>query len=70
MVISSALFSPCRKYRYRLYRKWGPRPLANFVLLNPSVADEFQNDPTVERLQARALNWGYGGLVVTNIFAW
>src|SRR5690606_28062074 len=27
------------------------------------------NDPTVERCQRRAERWGYGGLIVTNIFA-
>jgi hypothetical protein len=40
------------------------------VLLNPSTADETTNDPTVSRCQVRALNAGFGGLLVVNIFAW
>ena len=45
-------------------------PLINFVMLNPSTADEVANDPTVERCERRARMWNYGGLIVTNIFAW
>jgi len=40
-----------------------------FIMLNPSTADEATNDPTVERCQRRAVNMGYGGLRVANIFA-
>lgn len=66
-----ALFSPCRRYRYLLWRVWDERlPTAAFVLLNPSTADEHHNDPTIERCQRRALRMGYGGLRVTNCFAW
>jgi hypothetical protein len=39
-------------------------------MLNPSTADERRNDATIERCQRRATRWGYGGLVVTNLFAW
>lgn len=38
-------------------------------MLNPSTADEAANDPTVERCQRRALQMGFGGLRVVNIFA-
>lgn len=66
-----ATFSPDRRYRWSLYRIWQPRaPLVCYVLLNPSTADETRNDPTVARCQVRALNAGYGGLLVVNIFAW
>lgn len=66
-----AVFSPCRKYRYALWRVWNPeKPLCMFLMLNPSTADEFKNDPTVERCQRRAIQMGYGGLHVGNIFAW
>jgi hypothetical protein len=67
----SAVFSDDRKYRYVLKRIWNPLGgLLNFVMLNPSTADEVVNDPTVERCERRARTTGYGGLVVTNIFAW
>lgn len=38
-------------------------------MLNPSTADDFTNDATVERCQRRALSMGYGGVEVVNIFA-
>jgi hypothetical protein len=65
-----AVFSDCRRYRYRLsmMRQAGPRVL--WVLLNPSVADEFIDDPTVRRCQRWAAAWGYAGAEIVNIFAW
>lgn len=41
-----------------------------FIGLNPSTADEINNDPTVTRCIKYAHRWGYGGLVMTNIFAY
>jgi hypothetical protein len=66
---TGATFSPCRTWRYRLWRTWGRRPSLAFVMLNPSVADEVENDPTVERCQRRAVAGGYGGVTVVNLFA-
>ncbi|TXT28132.1 MAG: hypothetical protein FD131_3265 [Rhodocyclaceae bacterium] len=67
---SGAVFTPCKRYRYRLWRTWDDsKPSLVMVMLNPSIANEEQNDPTVERCQRRAMSLGYGGLVVTNIFA-
>jgi hypothetical protein len=68
-IYSGADFSPDRKFRYTLWRIWGKQPVVNFLCLNPSTADEVKNDPTVERCERRARMWGYGGLLVTNIFA-
>ena len=59
------------RYRYRLWRVWdedAPRVL--FIMLNPSTADELDNDPTVERCERRALSWGFGSVEVVNIFAY
>lgn len=68
---STAVYSACEKYRYSLTRVWTPAaPKVMFVMLNPSTADEIQNDPTVERCERRARHLGYGGFRVTNIFAW
>jgi hypothetical protein len=39
-------------------------------MLNPSTADEFKNDPTVERCERRARALGFGAFRVTNIFAY
>ena len=66
----TALFSPCRRYRYTLWRRWGGRRgYAMFVGLNPSTADEERDDPTVRRCIGYARAWGYSGLCMTNIFA-
>ena len=67
---STAVYSPCERYRYLLTRVWNPDgPKALFVMLNPSTATEFQNDPTVERCERRARALGFGAFRVTNIFA-
>ena len=68
--LSEAEYSDCELYRYRLTRIWndgGNRAL--FILLNPSTATEFQNDPTVERCERRAKAMGFGSFGVCNIFA-
>jgi hypothetical protein len=70
MIRRGAYFSPCRRWRYALWRFWAPLPSLHFMMLNPSTADETDNDPTVERCERRAREWGYGGLIVTNIYAW
>ena len=68
---TGAKFSPCRRFRYLLWRRWNEdRPWCNFIGLNPSTADEAQDDPTVRRCINYAKDWGYGGLYMTNIFAY
>jgi hypothetical protein len=67
---SGATFSRCRRWRYLLWRRWdATRPVANFLMLNPSTADEHRLDPTCSRARGYAERWGYGALVVTNVFA-
>jgi len=39
-------------------------------MLNPSTADERVLDPTCARARDYAERWGYGALLVTNVFAW
>lgn len=66
----TCIFSPDRRYRYTLQRDWlTGKGLVNFLMLNPSTADETKNDPTIERCERRARRMGFAGLVVTNIFA-
>lgn len=68
---SVAVYSDCEAYRYDLTRIWdagGQKAL--FVMLNPSTATEYQNDPTVERCERRARALGFGAFRVTNIFAY
>ena len=39
-------------------------------MLNPSTADEVKLDPTCARARDYAARWGFGALIVTNVFAW
>lgn len=66
----SAEFSPDRVYRYVLYRNWDDtKPKVLFIGLNPSTADESVDDPTIRRCKRFAADWGYGGLIMANLFA-
>ena len=71
MTESGATFSDCRRWRYLLWRRWdASKPVANFLMLNPSTADEVKLDPTCSRARDYAERWGFGGIYITNIFAW
>lgn len=63
----SALFSPCKRYRYRLSRTWGDMPPLGFVMLNPSTADADVLDPTVRRCVGFAKRQNAGGVMVCNL---
>ena len=68
---AGAQFSSCRRWRYLLWRRWDEsKPAANFLMLNPSTADELRLDPSCTRARNYAERWGYGAVVITNIFGW
>lgn len=74
--MKETVFSPCRQYRYTLWREWlmeggahGQRHV-QFIGLNPSTADETKDDPTIRRCIQFAKDWGYGSICMTNLFAW
>jgi hypothetical protein len=68
---TGAVFSRCRRWRYLLWRCWDEsKPVANFLMLNPSTADEFKLDPSCTRARNYAERWGFGAVVITNIFGW
>jgi hypothetical protein len=69
-VRSSARFDSTRRYRYSLRRRWGAGAACCFVMLNPSAADETDDDPTIRRCLGFARSWGYPALEVVNLFAW
>ncbi len=79
-----ATFSPCRTWRYALWRRWndsriveidnsdvGPdfQRMVAFVGLNPSTADEMDDDKTITRCINFAKSWGFDGLCMLNLFA-
>lgn len=66
--ITGAKYSPCRQWRYLLWRRWSDGPAVNFILLNPWRTDEKTGDPTIERCQRMAAQLGYGALNLTNLF--
>ncbi|MFL5350908.1 MAG: DUF1643 domain-containing protein [Hyalangium sp.] len=67
---TGAIFSPCRTWRYLLWRYWDrSKPICAFIGLNPSTADETQDDPTVRRCIRFAKDWGYGALWMLNAYA-
>ena len=69
---SNADISKCGLYRYSLHRVFNTfnNSRVCFIMLNPSTADDTQNDPTVRRCIDYAKRWNYGGLLVLNIFAY
>ena len=66
---TGAELSQCKNYRYALWRRWSEAPAVLFVMLNPSTADESQDDATIRRCIAFAQQWGHGGIIVANLFA-
>lgn len=60
-----------REYRWRLWREWdAEKPTCAFLMLNPSTADETEDDQTIRRCVDYAKRWGYGRLEVVNLFAY
>lgn len=67
---STAQFSPCMTYRYKLTRVWDKsKPVIGWIMLNPSTADEEKDDNTVRRVGIFSRDWGFGGFTVRNIFS-
>ena len=72
---SGAIFSEDRVHRYALWRSFAtllstaPR-YAMFIGLNPSTADEANDDPTIRRCMDYTKRWGFDAYVMTNLFAY
>jgi hypothetical protein len=69
LLIRRASLSRCKTYRYSLVRQWGRGGTVVIVGLNPSTADARIDDPTVRRCIGFAASWGFGRLVLINLFA-
>lgn len=70
-----ATLNAARTRRFRLWRTVGPgiacklSGRCTFVMLNPSVADEAKDDPTLKRCIRYARDWGFARLDVVNLFS-
>ena len=66
-----ACFSPCRTWRYSLWRRWSESGgTVAFIGLNPSTADETHDDPMVRRCIGFARRWGFGRVIMLNAFGY
>lgn len=68
---SSAVISPCGKYRTTLKRIWNfPCNPIGFIMLNPSTADGEVDDPTIRKCVYYAEREGAGGIIVENLYSY
>lgn len=58
-------------WRPYLEQRWGEpdSPMVNFVLMNPSSADAEYNDATSRKCWSIAVRHGFGGLIITEVWA-
>ncbi len=57
-------------YRYNLTRGWEDNgPCVAFLMFNPSTADRVVNDHTISKCIGFSKIWGYGRMVVVNLYA-
>jgi len=65
-----AILSDDARYRYQLQRVWDDSlPAVSWVMLNPSIADAYEDDPTIRRVVGFSQRWGYGEAHIVNLFA-
>ena len=65
-----ATFDASRRYRYTLWRTWDSSlPRVAFIMLNPNTTDHRKDDPTLRRCIGFERSWGFGSLLVVNLFA-
>lgn len=57
-------------YRYWLGRRWGEGESLAFIMLNPSIADATEDDPTIRKCVGFARRLGYARIGVWNLFAY
>jgi hypothetical protein len=58
-------------YRYWLSRHWdNDKNTVGWIMVNPSTADATKDDATVRRCINFAKSWGYGGIIIVNLFAY
>ena len=64
-----AVISALGQHRYSLSRIWDEdKGKVLFIMLNPSTANAIHDDPTTIRCINYAKKWGYGGIMIGNIY--
>ena len=70
-ILRKAKFSKDKKHRYKLSRHWDlSKSDILFIMLNPSIANENIDDPTIKRLINFTKKFNYGGFFVANLFTY
>jgi len=71
IVSGGADLSDCGTYRYTLWRHWKlfPQACVLWLMLNPSIADHTQDDPTIKTCIHFSQLWRYDGMFVGNLYA-
>lgn len=65
---AGAQLSKDGRYRWSLWRTWDSSAHLGWIMLNPSTADAYEDDPTIRRCIGFAKREGYGGIYVANLF--
>ena len=70
-ILRKAKFSKDKKHRYELSRHWDlSKSDILFIMLNPSIANEDIDDPTIKRLISFTREFKHGGFFVANLFTY
>jgi hypothetical protein len=65
-----AIFSNCGRYRYTLTRVWDQSKQNLLIcMLNPSIASDEEDDPTIKKVIKFAKKYNFGSVTVVNLFA-
>jgi len=66
----SAIISDCGLYRYWLERQTFSAGATAVIMVNPSTADATLDDPTIRKLRGFGERYGWGRVIVGNLFAY
>ena len=70
-ILRKAKFSIDKKHRYELSRHWDlSKSDILFIMLNPSIANEDIDDPTIKRLISFTREFKYDGFFVANLYTY
>ena len=65
----SAEFSPDEIYRYTLTRQWDDGQCIAWLMFNPSTATITKDDHTIRKCIGFSRRWGFGRLIILNLYA-